>query len=68
VLVTVLFTLSFAFTARAATVVDNALLANESDGANWSSYSRTFSEQRFSPLARINSTNVKRLASPGRWG
>jgi quinohemoprotein ethanol dehydrogenase len=61
VLVTVLFTLSFAFTARAATVVDNSLLANESNGANWASYSRTFSEQRFSPLARINSTNVKRL-------
>jgi quinohemoprotein ethanol dehydrogenase len=53
--------LGFALTAGAATVVDNAVLANESDGANWAGYSRTFSEQRFSPLTQINGSNVKRL-------
>jgi quinohemoprotein ethanol dehydrogenase len=31
------------------------------DAANWLSYGRTYSEQRFSPLAKITSDNVKQL-------
>jgi len=42
-------------------VVDDTLLADEHDGANWAAYGRTFSEQHFSPLSGINSGNVARL-------
>lgn len=35
--------------------------ANEQDGRDWASISRTFSEQRYSPLDLINDRNVKRL-------
>jgi glucose dehydrogenase len=31
------------------------------DSANWMTYGRTYSEQRFSPLARISADNVKHL-------
>jgi quinohemoprotein ethanol dehydrogenase len=31
------------------------------DPANWPSYGRTYSEQRFSPLSRINADNAPRL-------
>jgi quinohemoprotein ethanol dehydrogenase len=31
------------------------------DSANWMTYGRTYSEQRFSPLARITADNVKQL-------
>jgi len=42
--------------------VDAARLENsERDGANWLSYGRTYSEQRYSPLARISADNAKRL-------
>ena len=41
--------------------VDQAALANEADGRNWAAWGRTFSEQRFSPLAQIDRTSVKRL-------
>ncbi|MBS0364687.1 MAG: PQQ-dependent dehydrogenase, methanol/ethanol family [Proteobacteria bacterium] len=41
--------------------VDGATLADEADGANWGSYGRTYSEQRFSPLDQINTGNVARL-------
>ncbi|MFV0278331.1 MAG: PQQ-dependent dehydrogenase, methanol/ethanol family [Parahaliea sp.] len=44
-----------------ATTVDNALLANEADGSNWASYGRTFSENHFSPLKRVNDQNVGSL-------
>src|SRR5882672_8223221 len=33
----------------------------EGDTANWLSYGRTYSEQRFSPLARIDAGNAKEL-------
>ena len=50
-----------AFTAQAASEIDNAALANEADGRNWAAWGRTFSEQRFSPLDQINKQNVSRL-------
>src|SRR5262249_29138851 len=31
------------------------------DAANWPSYGRSYSEQRFSPLSRINADNAPRL-------
>jgi alcohol dehydrogenase (cytochrome c)/quinohemoprotein ethanol dehydrogenase len=31
------------------------------DAANWLSYGRTYSEQRFSPLTKINADNAKQL-------
>ena len=54
-----------AATAGAATApaaVDDARLrAADSDTANWMSHGRTYSEQRFSPLAQIDDGNVARL-------
>ena len=47
--------------AVAETTVDNRLLADERDGANWASYGRTFSENHYSPLGEINDGNVARL-------
>ena len=47
--------------AMAGRVVDNAALNDEKDGRNWAAISRTFSEQRFSPLAQVNDHNVKQL-------
>jgi quinohemoprotein ethanol dehydrogenase len=47
--------------AAAGRAIDNAALANEQDGRNWASISRTFSEQRYSPLDLINDRNVTRL-------
>jgi quinohemoprotein ethanol dehydrogenase len=47
--------------ARPETVVDDRTLGDESQGANWLSYGRTYSEQRFSPLAEIDTTNVNKL-------
>ena len=52
---------ALAAAANAETVVDDAALGDESQGANWLSYGRTYSEQRFSPLAEIDASNVKRL-------
>jgi len=45
----------------APTVVDAAALADESNGANWLAFGRTWSEQRYSPLQEINAGNVKDL-------
>jgi quinohemoprotein ethanol dehydrogenase len=47
--------------APAASVDDARLLAADQDTANWISYGRTYDEQRFSPLARINADNVSGL-------
>jgi quinohemoprotein ethanol dehydrogenase len=47
--------------ARAGSVVDDRLLSDEQDGANWAAYGRTFQETHYSPLAEINSRNVARL-------
>jgi quinohemoprotein ethanol dehydrogenase len=45
----------------AANVDDNRILQADRDSANWLTYGRTYSEQRFSPLARIKADNVKQL-------
>jgi len=42
--------------------VDSARMNNaDGDAANWLSYGRTYSEQRFSPLTRITADNAKQL-------
>ena len=42
--------------------VDGARIANaDAEPGNWLSYGRTYSEQRYSPLARINDKNAQRL-------
>ena len=42
--------------------VDAARMKNaDGDAANWLSYGRTYSEQRFSPLTKITSDNAKQL-------
>jgi quinohemoprotein ethanol dehydrogenase len=46
---------------KAADVDDARLVSTAQDGANWMSYGRTYSEQRFSPLKGINDQDVKRL-------
>ncbi len=47
--------------ASAGTIVNDDSLADESDGSNWLAYGRTYSEQRYSPLAMIDLNSVKRL-------
>jgi quinohemoprotein ethanol dehydrogenase len=48
-------------TALAQTVVDGRTIADETSGANWLSYGRTYSEQRYSPLRQVNTDNVNQL-------
>ena len=43
-------------------VIDDAALAAESPGNDWLAFGRTYSEQRFSPLTRIDTATVDRLA------
>src|ERR1700682_1663268 len=51
-----------AWGAEAPVKVDAARMNNaDRDAANWLSYGRTYSEQRFSPLAKITSDNAKQL-------
>ena len=46
----------------ASTGVDDAAMAQSAkDGVNWLSYGRTHDEQRFSPLEKVNDTNVGQL-------
>jgi glucose dehydrogenase len=48
--------------ARKATEVDDATLrAADGDSANWLTYGRTYSEQRFSPLKEIDEQSVGKL-------
>jgi quinohemoprotein ethanol dehydrogenase len=47
--------------ARAVTAVDGQTTVDGKQGANWLSNGRTYSEQHFSPLAKINDSNVSRL-------
>jgi quinohemoprotein ethanol dehydrogenase len=47
--------------AASETMVDKRETANEKQDANWLSVGRTYSESRFSPLAKINDRNVKAL-------
>jgi alcohol dehydrogenase (cytochrome c)/quinohemoprotein ethanol dehydrogenase len=44
-----------------ANVDANRIVGADHDPANWLTYGRTYSEQRFSPLARITADNVKQL-------
>lgn len=37
------------------------IVASQSDGANWLSHGRTYAEQRYSPLEKINDGNVGKL-------
>ena len=46
---------------RFQTFVDDAALADEAESEDWLAYGRTYSEQRFSPLTRIDQTNVSSL-------
>ena len=46
-------------------VDDRRLLAAPQDAANWLSYGRDYTNQRFSPLATIDRSNVRQLAP--RW-
>ena len=47
--------------ARHVQVDDAALRDADSDSANWITYGRTYSEQRFSPLKKIDEQSVSRL-------
>ena len=40
---------------------DTARIAADDEPGNWLSHGRTYGEQRFSPLARIDTTNVTEL-------
>jgi quinohemoprotein ethanol dehydrogenase len=42
-------------------VLDDAALANETENEDWLAFGRTYSEQRFSPVAEIDTTNVGSL-------
>ena len=42
--------------------VDDIALADESRGEDWLAFGRTYSEQRFSPLTQINTSNVAELS------
>jgi alcohol dehydrogenase (cytochrome c)/quinohemoprotein ethanol dehydrogenase len=53
---------SIAAPASSPAAVDaSRLTAADRDPANWMTYGRTYSEQRFSPLARVTADNVKQL-------
>src|SRR5262249_44737589 len=47
--------------ASAANVDAPRITGADRDPANWMTYGRTYSEQRFSPLSRINTENAKQL-------
>jgi quinohemoprotein ethanol dehydrogenase len=53
--------LGFYALAARAVVPDGAALADESDGTNWLSHGRTYSEQSFSPLTQIRVSTVRKL-------
>src|SRR5690348_7756610 len=47
--------------ASKSTVAEGQAIADENSGTNWLSNGRTYSENHYSPLTSINTTNVKRL-------
>ena len=47
--------------AQVAQVTEERMRTAESNGDNWMSWGRTYSEQRFSPLADINEANIESL-------
>ncbi len=59
------FSVAFANAAGAAEAAANVdakrMAKSENEGSNWSSYGRTYSEQRYSPLAKITPANAKEL-------
>ena len=46
---------------RSGEIDDAALRSADTDGANWLTYGRTYSEQRFSPLKQIDENTVGHL-------
>lgn len=60
-LYTALLVAAMAWTLAKASGVDDAMMANDTDGRNWSTYGRTFSNWHASPLADINEQNIDRL-------
>ena len=42
---------------------DERIISAESEPGNWLSYGRTYEEQRFSPLSKINKDTVKLLTN-----
>ena len=60
------FTVGTVYPAGAADLAANVdatrIVAADQDPANWMTYGRTYSEQRFSPLARITADNAKQLS------
>ena len=46
---------------RGRTVDDAVLIAADTDSANWLSYGRTYTEQRFSPLRQVDEQSIGRL-------
>ncbi len=60
-LLKVFLLLAIAGSSVAETVVDDVALSDDSTGTNWLAYGRTYSEQRYSPLAEINDKNVQNL-------
>ena len=52
---------SVAALAQGGTIVDDATLSATGDGSNWPAFGRNYSEQRFSPLAQIDTKTVTRL-------
>src|SRR5262245_44501277 len=55
------FSVALAMGEAAFAAVNDKTLAAESDGTNWGSYGRTFSENHYSPLKEIDTANVSRL-------
>src|SRR5262245_57389977 len=52
----------FSAAAAASTGVDGArIIAADKEPGNWLSYGRTYDEQRFSPLDKVNAGNVDKL-------
>lgn len=51
----------------AASIDDHRLLKAGEDHSNWLSYGRDYTNQRYSPLARINRANVRKLAPIWTW-
>ncbi|MDQ3261144.1 MAG: PQQ-binding-like beta-propeller repeat protein, partial [Pseudomonadota bacterium] len=50
------------WSANSGELTDDRLLGAAQDNANWLMYSRDYTNQRFSPLAQVNTDNAKRLA------
>jgi quinohemoprotein ethanol dehydrogenase len=53
--------LTSTWAAFAADVTGERIIGADNEPGNWLSHGRTFSEQRFSPLTKIDTANVSRL-------